>query len=85
MGYLREVLTPGLRRTFTYRLKDRYVFAFAKPDFKEARDSDVKVELASGSIEGEAIETLHGLHPTGFIQKPFDLQALTRSVDRTLG
>ncbi|MBK7294841.1 MAG: response regulator [Holophagaceae bacterium] len=49
------------------------------------RDTEVKVILASGYSEGEAIETLHGLRPAGFIQKPFSLQALTRAVDRALG
>ena len=51
----------------------------------KARDSEVKVILASGYSEGEAIDSLHGLRPTGFIQKPFDLQALTGAVDRALG
>jgi len=51
----------------------------------KARDSEVKVILASGYSEGEAIATLHGLRPAGFIQKPFSLQALTRAVDRVLG
>ncbi|MCE1203150.1 MAG: response regulator [Holophagaceae bacterium] len=51
----------------------------------KARDSEVRVILASGYSEGEAIETLHGLRPAGFIQKPFSLQALTRAVERALG
>ncbi len=51
----------------------------------KARDSEVRVILVSGYSEGDAIETLHGLRPAGFIQKPFSLQALTRAVERALG
>ena len=43
----------------------------------KALDPGVKVVLTSGSSEPEAIKTLDGLRPAGFIQKPFGLQALT--------
>jgi PAS domain S-box-containing protein len=50
----------------------------------KARDPEVKVVLASGYSEQEAIEPLAGLRPAGFIQKPFSLEALTRVIERAL-
>ena len=50
----------------------------------KARDPEVKVVLASGYSEGEAVETLHGLRPAAFIQKPFSLQLLTRVLEKVL-
>ena len=50
----------------------------------KARDPEVKVVLTSGYSEQESIETLAGLRPAGFIQKPFNLQALTRVIKLAL-
>ena len=50
----------------------------------KARDPEVKVVLTSGYSEQESIETLAGLRPVGFIQKPFNLQALTRVLELAL-
>jgi PAS domain S-box-containing protein len=51
----------------------------------KARDPEVRVILVSGYNEREAIETLHGLRPAGFIQKPFSLQALAAMLEKVLG
>jgi PAS domain S-box-containing protein len=48
-------------------------------------DPDVKVVLASGYSEQEAVEPLLGIRPAGFIQKPFSLQALTAVLEKALG
>jgi DNA-binding NtrC family response regulator len=50
----------------------------------KARDPEVKVILASGYSEQEAIEPLAGLRPAGFLQKPFSLEAMTRVIERAL-
>ena len=50
----------------------------------KARDPEVKVVLASGYSEGEALQTLHGLRPAAFIQKPFSFQVLTRVLENVL-
>jgi len=50
----------------------------------KARDPEVKVVLVSGYSEGEAVETLHGLRPAAFLQKPFSLQILTRILETVL-
>jgi len=47
--------------------------------------STVRVLLASGhSLDGEAVKNLDHNH-TGFIQKPFDVQALSKAVRELLG
>jgi PAS domain S-box-containing protein len=51
----------------------------------QVRDPDVKVVLASGYSEMEAIEPLLGIRPAGFIQKPFSLQDLTAALEKALG
>jgi len=50
----------------------------------KARDPEVKVVLVSGYSEQEAIEPLAGLKPAAFIQKPFSLEVLTRTLERAL-
>jgi PAS domain S-box-containing protein len=50
----------------------------------KARDPEVRVILASGYSEGESVETLHGLRPAAFIQKPFSFQVLTRVLEKVL-
>jgi CheY-like chemotaxis protein len=51
----------------------------------QARDPAVKVVLASGYSELEAIEPLLGTRPAGFIQKPFSLKELTAALEKALG
>jgi signal transduction histidine kinase/CheY-like chemotaxis protein len=51
----------------------------------QARDPGVKVVLASGYSEMEAIEPMVGSRPAGFIQKPFSLQELTAALEKALG
>jgi DNA-binding NtrC family response regulator len=50
----------------------------------KAHDPEVKVILVSGYSEREAIESLRGLQPAAFIQKPFSLQVLIGVLERVL-
>ena len=50
----------------------------------QARDPQVRVVLASGYSEDEAIGPMPGARPAGFIQKPFSLQDLTAALERAL-
>jgi nitrogen-specific signal transduction histidine kinase/CheY-like chemotaxis protein len=50
----------------------------------QARDPQVRVVLASGYSELEAIEPLLGARPAGFIQKPFSLKELTAALEKAL-
>ena len=50
----------------------------------KARDPEVKVVLVSGYNEREAIESLRGVQPTAFIQKPFSLKVLTAVLESVL-
>ena len=50
----------------------------------QARDPAVKVVLASGYSEMEAIAPMLGTRPAGFIQKPFSLQELTAALEKAL-
>jgi PAS domain S-box-containing protein len=50
----------------------------------QARDPEVKVVLASGYCEMEAIEPMLESRPAGFIQKPFSLQELTAALEKAL-
>jgi PAS domain S-box-containing protein len=51
----------------------------------QARDPALKVVLASGYSELEAIEPMLGIRPAGFIQKPFSLQELAAALEKALG
>jgi PAS domain S-box-containing protein len=80
-----ERFRPG---EFTLVLMD---LTMPRVDGKEAflqmqeRDPEVKVVLASGYSEMEAIEPMLGTRPAGFIQKPFSLQELTAALEKALG
>ena len=50
----------------------------------QARDPQVRVVLASGYSEDEAIGPMPGSRPAGFIQKPFSLQDLTAALEKAL-
>jgi signal transduction histidine kinase/CheY-like chemotaxis protein len=51
----------------------------------KALDPDVRVILASGYSEGEAVEALQEVRPAAFIQKPFSFQAMTAVLEKVLG
>jgi two-component system cell cycle sensor histidine kinase/response regulator CckA len=55
--------------------------------FKELKkmDSDVKVLLLSGYPKDEKIETLLEEGAMGFMQKPFDMQAISEAIKKALG
>ncbi len=83
-----EALERFVPREFTLVFMD---LTMPRMDGKEAffqmkaRDPEVKVILASGYSEREAFEPVQGLNPAGFIQKPFNLAALTQLLERVLG
>ena len=47
-------------------------------------DPGVRVILASGYSQGEAVESLQELRPAAFIQKPFSFQAMTAVLEQVL-
>jgi CheY-like chemotaxis protein len=51
----------------------------------KALDPEVRVILASGYSEGEAVEALQEVRPEAFIQKPFSYQAMTAVLEKVLG
>jgi len=48
-------------------------------------DPEVCVILASGYSQGEAVDSMQGLRPAAFIQKPFSFQAMTAVLEQVLG
>lgn len=48
-------------------------------------DSAVRIILISGHSEQEVEERLGGVRPSGFIQKPFDVDTFDAEVTRVLG
>jgi PAS domain S-box-containing protein len=50
----------------------------------KARDPEVRVVLASGYSESEAIKPQTGPRPAGFIQKPFGLEGLAKVLEKAL-
>ena len=50
----------------------------------KALDPEVRVILASGYSQGEAVESMQDLRPAAFIQKPFSFQVMTAVLEQVL-